>query len=112
MTGMSAARMASTAPEHAPSPLDLHRRAAGLRQESPGAGDRLGRRSAWYERKGMSPTTSARFAAPETARRVAHHRVHRRRERVLPAIDGHLDRVADKQDVDPASSSSAADGAS
>jgi hypothetical protein len=54
----------------------------------------------WYERKGMSPTTSARFAAPETAAacRTIESIV---AEKCSAAVDGHLDRVADEQDIEP-----------
>ena len=51
-------------------------------------------------RYGRSPTTSARFAAPDDRARVVDHPVERGAERVGRAVDDHLERVADEEEVD------------
>ena len=84
--------------ENAPASLDLDRRAAGLRQEAARVRNRLGRVRLIRQERHVADYERAAGGCGDRGR-VPDHGVHRRRERVRPAVDGHLDGVPHQENV-------------
>ena len=97
--------------EDPPPALDLDRRASGLGQEAARVLDGAGRLGLVREEGHVADDDGA-FGGARDRAGVPDHRVHRGRERVRLAVDRHLDRVADEQNVDAGCVEQGAVGAS
>ena len=91
--------MASTAGQDAPAALDLDRGRAALGEEAARVLDGS-RGLGLVGEEGHVADDERALGGARDGPRMADHRIHRGGERVRLAVDGHLDRVADEQDVD------------